>query len=86
MERMIGYLRVSTDEQARTGYGLPKQRRNIGAEAKRRGWDVQWTEDPGHCLKRAGSPPDVLAAFQAEATAGDYAHLLITCMEYADIS
>jgi len=36
----VGYLRVSTDEQAASGAGLDAQRTAIEAEAARRGWDL----------------------------------------------
>jgi DNA invertase Pin-like site-specific DNA recombinase len=42
---VIGYLRVSTEEQARSGLGLAAQRATITAEAKRRGWRVTWLVD-----------------------------------------
>lgn len=35
---VIGYLRVSTDEQGDSGAGLDAQRETINAEASRRGW------------------------------------------------
>lgn len=38
--RAIGYVRVSTDEQAGSGLGLAAQRAAIEAEAARRGWDL----------------------------------------------
>jgi DNA invertase Pin-like site-specific DNA recombinase len=37
-EKVIGYARVSTDEQGASGAGLEAQRRAIRAECKRRGW------------------------------------------------
>lgn len=44
----IGYLRVSTDEQAESGAGLAAQRTAITAEANRRGWTiVGWYADEG---------------------------------------
>jgi DNA invertase Pin-like site-specific DNA recombinase len=55
--RVIGYLRVSTQEQASNGAGLAAQRAAIEAEAERRGWSVQWAEDRGYSAKnlcRAG--------------------------------
>ncbi len=38
--RVIGYLRVSTEEQGKSGAGLEAQRAAILAEAERRGWEV----------------------------------------------
>lgn len=38
--RALGYVRVSTDEQAASGAGLAAQRKAIRAEAERRGWDL----------------------------------------------
>lgn len=56
--RVIGYLRVSTGEQADSGLGLDAQRACIEAEAERRGWTiVRWIEDAGvsgKSLKRQG--------------------------------
>jgi DNA invertase Pin-like site-specific DNA recombinase len=55
--RAIGYVRVSTDDQASSGLGLDAQRATITAEALKRGWDVTWVEDAGHSagtLKRPG--------------------------------
>lgn len=43
----LGYLRVSTEEQAASGNGLAAQRVTIEAEAARRGWDVQFVSDAG---------------------------------------
>lgn len=54
--RVVGYLRVSTDEQARTGYGLDDQRRVIAAEADRHGWSVMWIEDKGASAKDMRRP------------------------------
>lgn len=54
---VIGYLRVSTREQADSGLGLDAQRTAITVEAARRGWTVRWIEDRGESgksLKRAG--------------------------------
>lgn len=46
--QVVGYTRVSTDEQATSGLGLEAQRSTIEAECSRRGWDlVEVFEDAG---------------------------------------
>ena len=38
--RVVGYTRVSTEEQERTGYGLDAQETAIRAEVERQGWEL----------------------------------------------
>lgn len=55
----LGYLRVSTSEQADSGAGLEAQRRSILSEAERRGWgeaDVRFIEDAGFSGKDTRRP------------------------------
>jgi DNA invertase Pin-like site-specific DNA recombinase len=55
--RVIGYVRVSHEESARTGYGLADQRSRIEAEAQRHGWSIMWQADEaisGRNLERPG--------------------------------
>src|SRR5262249_38136072 len=54
--RMIGYTRVSTEEQAANGHGLAAQRAAIEAEATRRGRTVDWITDDGHSGKNLDRP------------------------------
>jgi DNA invertase Pin-like site-specific DNA recombinase len=47
--RVIGYTRVSTREQAKDGWTLAQQRKDIEREAERRGWElVEVIEDAGY--------------------------------------
>jgi DNA invertase Pin-like site-specific DNA recombinase len=63
--RVLGYVRVSTDEQRASGAGLEAQRAAIAAECARRGWElVEVIEDAGLSgkdLKR----PGIQAALEA---------------------
>src|SRR5262249_7300448 len=71
--RVLGYARVSTDEQSDSGAGLEGQRRAIKAECKRRSWQlVEVIEDAGFSakdLKRPGirAALQVLGAGEAKA-------------------
>jgi DNA invertase Pin-like site-specific DNA recombinase len=73
--KVIGYVRVSTDEQGEHGAGLAAQRSAILAEVARREWElVEFCEDAGYSgrdLKR----PAVLDAM--EMLAGKQAHGLV---------
>lgn len=56
-KRVIGYVRVSTDEQADSGAGLTAQRRAIEAECQRQGWTlVEVAEDAGYSAKTLKRP------------------------------
>lgn len=56
MTTMIGYLRVSTEEQASSGLGLDAQRDTIQRYADAHGWDVVWYEDAGLSAKSLARP------------------------------
>lgn len=53
---VVGYLRVSTREQADSGLGLDAQRRAIADEADRRGWSVTWCVDEGYTARNMKRP------------------------------
>lgn len=55
--RVIGYVRVSTEEQSNSGAGLAAQRSAITAECARRGWQlVDVIEDAGYSAKDLKRP------------------------------
>jgi len=55
--RVIGYVRVSTEEQRSSGAGLAAQRAAIGAECTRRGWTlIEVIEDAGFSAKDLKRP------------------------------
>lgn len=65
METAIGYIRVSTEEQADSRAGLEAQRAAILAEAERRGWRlVDVIEDAGFSGKDLRRP-GIVAALEA---------------------
>jgi len=71
--RVLGYVRVSTSEQASSGAGLEVQRRAILAECQRRGWHlVETIEDAGYSardLRRPGIREALRALERREASA-----------------
>jgi DNA invertase Pin-like site-specific DNA recombinase len=54
--KAIGYLRVSTSEQADSGAGLAAQRVAIQAEADRRGWALEFVVEQGLSAKDLNRP------------------------------
>lgn len=55
--KVVGYLRVSTEEQGESRLGLEAQRHVIAEAAQSRAWEVEWIEDAGFSgatLKRPG--------------------------------
>ncbi len=53
---MIGYLRVSTEEQANSGLGIDAQRDTIQRYASAHGWDIIWHVDDGLSGKSLNRP------------------------------
>lgn len=70
--RVIGYVRVSTQEQADSGLGVAAQRARITDAAAVKGWDVVWVVDDGYSAKNLDRPGvrralEMLAAGEATA-------------------
>ena len=70
--KAIGYIRVSTQEQAQSGLGLEAQSVAIREEATRRGWDLEIIADEGESGSKIDRPglliaKDALARGEAQA-------------------
>jgi DNA invertase Pin-like site-specific DNA recombinase len=70
--KVIGYLRVSTEEQASSGLGLEAQQARIESEAAHKGWEVVWLVDEGYSAKTLDRPAmgealSLLSSHEAEA-------------------
>ncbi len=59
--KAIGYIRVSTQEQAQSGLGLEAQAIAIRAEADRRGWDLEIIADEGESGSKVDRPGLLIA-------------------------
>ncbi len=53
---VMGDLRVSTDEQARSGLGLEDQRQRVQQEIERRSWSVAWSVDDAYSASSLSRP------------------------------
>ena len=78
--RVVGYVRVSTEEQGRNGASLDAQRRAIESEAERRGWPVvEVVEDLGYSAKDLRRPGIQLALERLER--GDARGLVVSKLD-----
>ena len=65
-QRVVGYIRVSTEDQANSGLGLEAQRETIVVECRRRGWTLlEVFEDRAASGKTMARRPALRAALKA---------------------
>lgn len=65
--KVIGYLRVSTEEQAISGLGIADQKDVISNEANKRGWsDLTFMADEGFSAKNLDRPSISTALYQLQ--------------------
>jgi DNA invertase Pin-like site-specific DNA recombinase len=62
--RVVGYVRVSTDEQERSGAGIDAQRTAIAADVARRGWELVGIEQDTASGKTTRKRPGLAAALE----------------------
>ncbi|MBE7193209.1 MAG: recombinase family protein [Gordonia polyisoprenivorans] len=80
--RALGYLRVSTDEQARSGLGLAAQRITVTTEADKRGFEVVgWRVDDGVSGTVAPEKRPALSAALQVLAAGDAERLVVAKLD-----
>lgn len=65
---VVGYIRVSTDEQAESGLGLAAQRSAIEAEVERRGWTLLALRKDAGLSGKTMDRPGLAAALEAVET------------------
>jgi len=81
--KVLGYVRVSTDEQADSGLGLDAQRAIITAECERRGWTlVAVHEDAGASGKSLAGRVGMAGALRA-LEAGEASALVVAKLDRA---
>ena len=79
--RVIAYVRVSTEEQKRSGAGLAAQRRSIASACRERGWDLVRVEaDEGVSAKSTKNRPALAHALEA-LEAGEAAGLIVAKLD-----
>src|SRR5580704_13007488 len=78
--RVLGYVRVSTEEQSRSGAGLAAQRAAIRRTCEERGWDlVEVVEDKGFSAKSLERPG--ITGVLERLNAGDAAALMVAKLD-----
>ena len=80
-QAVIGYIRVSTDQQAESGAGMAAQRSAIRRQCEHHGWELAAIyEDNGASAKSLKGRPGLTAALQVLAN-GDAAALVVAKLD-----
>ena len=80
-EAVIGYIRVSTDQQAESGAGMAARRATIHSQCKHNGWELAAIyEDDGASAKALSGRPGLSQALHALAN-GDAAALVVAKLD-----
>src|SRR4051794_11100207 len=80
-QRVVGYVRVSTGEQAESGAGLEAQRQAIRMECDRRGWElVAIHEDAAASGKSLKNRPALAAAIN-QVESGEASTLVVSKLD-----
>lgn len=77
----VGYVRVSTEEQANSGLGLAAQRATIEAEAARRGWTLVAIHADEGISGKSMKGRDGLSAALGTITTGDAHNLVVAKLD-----
>lgn len=77
----LGYIRVSTDEQTKSGAGLAAQESTLRAEADRRGWDLHLVVDAGISGGKSAQERPQLAAVLEQLAKGHADVLLVAKLD-----
>ena len=78
-QRVLGYVRVSTEEQGRSGAGLAAQRAALRQACEQRGYELELVEDSGYSAKSLDRP-GITAALE-ELDAGMAAALMVAKLD-----
>lgn len=78
--KVVGYARVSTDEQADSGAGMDAQRLAITLECERRGWTLTRIEEDAASGRSMAGRPGLSAALEA-IEAGDAETLIVAKLD-----
>lgn len=77
---LIGYIRVSTEEQGKSGLGLEAQRAAIEAGATAKGATLEWVEEVKSAA-RTDNRPELLAALERACSAPEVDGIIVSRLD-----